>query len=249
MRLLSLFGARVEWSGIELAQRLDVSVRTLRRDVETLRTLGYPVEAAKGPRGGYRLGAGGKLPPLVLDDDQAIAIALALQTAPSTVTGIDEAVSRALTTLRQVMPARLRAASDAFEVTSLRNYWEFSAQPIDVATLQSVGSAIRTTRTLRFDYATPDGDVPAPGEVGFHPPRDVEPHHLVVWAARWYLIARDRQHQTWSTYRVDRVFPKSSAGVAFIPHPSPRRTSTGSSCRTPNELTHRVGGSALAPLL
>lgn len=127
LRLLSLLSARVEWPGIELADRLGVSARTLRRDVETLRDLGYPVHAIKGPHGGYRLGAGGKLPPLVLDDDQAIAIALALQTAPATVTGIDDAVARALTTLRQVMPARLRAASEAFEVTSLRNYWEFSA--------------------------------------------------------------------------------------------------------------------------
>lgn len=219
LRLLSLLSARVEWPGIELADRLGVSARTLRRDVETLRDLGYPVHAIKGPHGGYRLGAGGKLPPLVLDDDQAIAIALALQTAPATVTGIDDAVARALTTLRQVMPARLRAASEAFEVTSLRNYWEFSAPPLDVTTLQTVGSAIRTTRTLRFDYAAPDGRVPAPGEASFVPPRDVEPHHLVVWAGRWYLIARDRTQLTWSTYRVDRIRPKTSVGTAFTPHP------------------------------
>lgn len=219
LRLISLLSARVEWSGVELAQRLGVSARTLRRDVETLRDLGYPVNAIKGPRGGYSLGVGGKLPPLVLDDDQAIAIALALQTAPATVTGIDDAVARALTTVRQVMPARLRAASDAFEVTSLRNYWEFSAPPIDVATLQSVGSAIRTAHTLRFDYATPEPEAPAPRAVGFQPPREVEPHHLVVWAGRWYLIARDRVHQTWSTYRVDRIRPKSSGGTPFTPEP------------------------------
>lgn len=219
LRLLSLLGARVEWSGVELAQRLGVSARTLRRDVETLRELGYPVHAIKGPRGGYRLGAGGKLPPLVLDDDQAIAIALALQTAPATVTGIDDAVARALTTLRQVMPAHLRAASDAFEVTSLRNYWEFSAPPLDVATLQIVGAAIRTSHSLRFDYATPEGDTPGPRDIGFKPPREVEPHHLVVWAGRWYLIARDRQHQTWSTYRVDRIRPKSSTGRPFTLNP------------------------------
>lgn len=127
LRLHSLLEARVEWSGSELADRLDVSARTLRRDIDTLRELGYPIDAVKGPGGGYRLGAGGKLPPLVLDDDQAIAIALALQTAPATVTGIDDAVSRALTTLRQVMPARLRAASETFEVTSLRNYTAQSA--------------------------------------------------------------------------------------------------------------------------
>ncbi|GAA3389046.1 WYL domain-containing protein [Cryptosporangium minutisporangium] len=219
LRLLSLLEARVEWPGAELAERLDVSARTLRRDVDTLRELGYPVDAAKGPGGGYRLGRGGKLPPLVLDDDQAIAIALALQTAPATVTGIDDAVTRALTTLRQVMPTRLRAASEAFEVTSLRNYWEFSAPPIDIATLQTVGAAIRTSRVLRFDYRDPTGAIPAPGQPGFRPPREVEPHHLVVWAGRWYLIAREHRHRTWHTYRVDRIHHRSPAGVAFTPHP------------------------------
>lgn len=180
LRLLSVLEARVEWPGGDLAKRLGVSARTVRRDIDTLRELGYPVEAVPGPGGGYRLGAAGKLPPLVLDDDQAIAIALALQTAPATVTGIDDAVARALTTLRQVMPARMRAASEAFEVTALRNYWEFSAPPIDVATLQAVGSTIRTSSCLRFDYADPDGRVPAPGDADFRPPHDVEPHHLVV---------------------------------------------------------------------
>ena len=217
LRLLSLLEARVEWPGGDLAERLGVSARTVRRDIDTLRELGYPVEAVTGPGGGYRLGAAGKLPPLVLDDDQAIAIALALQTAPATVTGIDDAVARALTTLRQVMPARLRATSEAFEVTALRNYWEFSAPPIDVATLQAVGSAIRTSSCLRFDYAGPDGRVPGPGDADFRPPHDVEPHHLVVWAGRWYLVARNRG--TWGTYRVDRIRPKTPAGGPFTPAP------------------------------
>lgn len=219
LRLLSLLEAHTAWPGAELADRLEVSTRTLRRDVDTLRELGYPVDAPKGPGGGYRLGTAGKLPPLVLDDDQAIAIALALQTAPATVTGIDDAVARALTTLRGVMPVRLRAASESFEVTSLHNYWEFAARPIDVATLQAVGSAIRTSRALRFDYVTPGGTVPAPNEPGFTPPVEVEPHHLVVWAGRWYLIARDGRHDTWGTYRIDRVRPKAPFGKPFIPHP------------------------------
>lgn len=217
LRLLSLLEARLEWSGSDLAERLGVSSRTLRRDVDTLREIGYPVEAVTGPGGGYRLGAAAKLPPLVLDDDQAVAIALALQTAPATVTGIDDAVARALTTLRQVMPARLRAASEAFEVTTLRNYWEFAAPPIDVATLQAVGSAIRTSCALRFDYADPDGRVPTPGESTFRPPIEVEPHHLVVWAGRWYLVARDPARGTWGTYRVDRIRPKTPAGRPFTP--------------------------------
>lgn len=218
LRLLSLLEARLDWSGADLADRLEVSSRTLRRDVDTLRELGYPVESVKGPGGGYRLGVAGKLPPLVLDDDQAIAIALALQTAPATVTGIDDAVARALTTLRQVMPTRLRAASEAFQVTKVYNYWEFAAPPVDIATLQAVGSAIRTTRTVRFDYASSDGAVPSPGEYGFRPPLEVEPHRLVVWAGRWYLVARDCLQATWVTYRVDRIRPKTSAGRLFTPH-------------------------------
>ncbi|NNG18171.1 WYL domain-containing protein [Naumannella sp. ID2617S] len=219
LRLLSLLTARAVWSGDELADRLGVSARTLRRDVDTLRQLGYPVQAIKGPAGGYSIGSGGKLPPLVLDDDQAIAIALALQTAPSTVRGIEDAVGRALTTLRQVMPARLRAASEAFVVTSLRNYWEFSAPPIDVATLQAVGTAIRTSRTLRFDYASIDGHVPAPGDPDFRAPREVEPHQLVVWAGRWYLIAREPREHSWQTFRVDRVHPRSPTGRPFVARP------------------------------
>ncbi|UNT00754.1 WYL domain-containing protein [Streptomyces tubbatahanensis] len=219
LRLLSLLEARVAWPGAELANRLEVSARTLRRDIDTLRELGYPVDALKGPGGGYRLGAGGKLPPLVLDDDQAIAIALALQTAPATVTGIDDAVARAFTTLRQVMPARLRAATESFDVTVLRNYWEFAAPPVDVTILQAVGSAIRTTRVLRFDYRTHDGRIPAPGAPDFHPPREVEPHHLVVWAGRWYLVAREHHHDAWHTYRIDRIAPRTPAGAVFRPRP------------------------------
>ncbi|MEU8817266.1 WYL domain-containing protein [Actinoplanes sp. NPDC048796] len=235
LRLLSLLEARVEWRGAELAARLDVSARTLRRDVDTLRELGYPVNAVMGAGGGYRLGAGGRLPALVLDDDQAIAIALALQTAPATVTGIDDAVARALTTLRQVMPARLRAASEAFEVTSLRNYWEFSAPPIDVGTLRTVGAAIRTARVLRFDYLDPDGCVTEPGRPGFRPPREVEPHHLVVWAGRWYLIARGHRDREWHTYRVDRIRPHTPGGGAvFTPQPLTRDDLTRLVVRNPD---------------
>ena len=222
LQLLSLLEARIEWPGPELAGRLDISSRTLRRDIDTLRELGYPVEAMKGPGGGYRLGAGGKLPPLVLDDDQAIAIALALQTAPATVTGIDDAVARALTTLRQVMPARTQAAAEAFEITQLRNYWEFSAPPLEVTTLRAVGHAIRTRRTLRFDYRDPTGVIPDPGQPGFTPPLDVEPHHLVVWAGRWYLIARERPDRNWRTYRVDRIHHRNYEGTGFTPTPLSR---------------------------
>lgn len=216
LQLLSLLEARHFWTGADLAARLEVSSRTLRRDVDTLRQLGYPVDAIMGPDGGYRLGAGSKLPPLVLDDDQAIAIALALQTAPATVTGIDDAVARALTTLRQVMPARLRAASEAFELTALRNYWEFAAPPISVATLQAVGAAIRTMTVLRFDYVdSPDS---ADRRTGTLPrPLSVQPHRLVVWAGRWYLVSWDPDAATWVIHRVDRMRPLAPSGRRFEP--------------------------------
>lgn len=232
LRLLSLLQARPEWSGRVLAERLAVSSRTLRRDVETLRELDYPIEATKGPGGGYRLGAGSKLPPLVLDDDQAIAIAVALQTAPATIAGIDDSLARALHTLRQIMPARVQAASDDLRVRSLRNYWEFSAPPIAVDTLRAVGAAIRTRQILRFDYA--------PDTVGSHestqlPARmRVEPHHLVVWAGRWYLVAYDLEHEGWAIYRVERIGPKTPVGPAFQQRPLPEQGLTRFVTNTPD---------------
>ena len=213
LRLLSLLQTHRYWPGPELSERLEVSARTLRRDVDTLRELGYPVAAVPGPGGGYRLGVGGKLPPLVLDDDQAVAIALALQTAPATVTGIDDAVGRALTTLRQAMPARLRVAAESLDITTLRNYWEFAAPPLDVGTLQTVAEALRTSHELRFVHREGAvGHVPArPGPL---PPLEVvQPHRLVVWAGRWYLVARSDGR--WRTWRVDRIEPRGSLGRSF----------------------------------
>jgi predicted DNA-binding transcriptional regulator YafY len=221
LKLLSVLEARAQWGGSDLAERLGVSTRTLRRDVDTLRELGYPIEPVKGPGGGYRLGVGSKLPPLVLDDDQAVAIAVALQTAPATVAGIDEAVARALTTLRQVMPARLRSEVEAFSLTAVRNYWEFSAPPIDVATLRAVGAAVRNRHVLRFDYRRPDGVVPDPKDPAFVPPLRVEPHHLLMWAGRWYLVAFSLADQTWGIYRVERIKPRDPTGQAFTPRPLP----------------------------
>ncbi len=162
LTLLSLLEARQEWQAEALAGRLEITTRTLRRDIETLRDLGYPIDSVRGPGGGYRLGAGSKLPPLVLDDDQAIAIALALQTAPATIAGMDETLARALSTLRQVLPARLRATTDDLQVTALRNYWEFSAPPISASTLRAVGSALRNRQVLAFDYEPMDAGMPRP---------------------------------------------------------------------------------------
>lgn len=225
--LLSLLGARAQWAGSELADRLGVSTRTLRRDVESLRGLGYPIHAVKGPDGGYRLGPGSKLPPLLLDDDQAIAVAVALQTAPTSVSGIDDAVARALTSIKQVMPDRLRAEADAMHLTAIRNWWEFAAPPISSQTLRAVGYAVRNGHLLRFDYLTPDGRRPHPHDADFTPPVRVEPHHLVTWAGRWYLVAYAPADQRWRIYRVDRIHPYAPSGAPFprreLPEPDVAR--------------------------
>ncbi len=220
LRLLSLLGARPSWSGPDLADRLGISTRTLRRDVESLRDLSYPVTVVKGPNGGYRLGSAGKLPPLPLDDEQALAVAIALQTAPSSVAGIDDAVARALTSIKAIMPAHLRAEVEAMHLTAIRNAWEFSAPPIAADTLKAVGYALRNSHLLKFDYLTPAGHRPHPAEPGFSPPRRVEPHHLVVWAGRWYLVAY-ASPEGWGIYRVDRIHPHGPTGAVFAPRELP----------------------------
>jgi predicted DNA-binding transcriptional regulator YafY len=225
--LLSLLGARHTWSGPDLAERLGVSGRTLRRDVESLRAVGYRIHTTKGPEGGYRLGSGSNLPPLLLDDDQAIAVAVALQTAPTLVSGIDDAVARALNSIKQLMPAQLRREADAMHLTAIRNLWEFAAPPIASQTLRVVGHAVRTGRLLRFDYLTSDGRRPAPHDVDFTPPIVVEPHHLVTWAGRWYLVAYEPGTEAWRIFRVDRIHPSTSAGAQFarreLPEPDVAR--------------------------
>ncbi len=151
LRLLSLLTGGRQWALRELAERLGASERTTRRDIETLRELGYPITTVRGPDGGYRLGSSATLPPLQFDDDQALAVAVALQTAPSTVFGLADDAARALDTVTRVMPARLRAAMESLRLTALRNYWEFPAPPIDLAALTAVGGAVRRTRRHPID--------------------------------------------------------------------------------------------------
>lgn len=215
LTLLSLLGARPRWSGQDLADRLGVSTRTVRRDVDNLLELGYPVQTVKGPEGGYLLGTGSKLPPLLLDDEQALAVAVALQTAPTTVSGIDDAVARALTSIRQVMPAHLRAEVDAMHLTAIRNAWEFAAPPIPANRLRAVGAAVRNAHELRVDLLAADGRRPDPHDGDFAPPLRLEPHHLVVWAGRWYLIAYVAADAAWRIYRVDRLHPHAPTGTSF----------------------------------
>ncbi|QCB93090.1 helix-turn-helix transcriptional regulator [Cellulomonas shaoxiangyii] len=212
LSLLSLLQARRDWPGVALAERLQVSPRTVRRDVDRLRELGYPVHATKGPDGGYRLEAGSQMPPLLLDDEQVLALTLALQTASTGVDGVDEAAGRALATLRQVMPARLRAAADALAVTVVPRAERRERSAVPPAVLLAVGAAVRVREVLRFDYDGGSGPVLGTGDAAFRPPRRAEPHHLVTWGGRWYLVAYDLDRADWRTFRVDRMTPRTPTG-------------------------------------
>jgi len=215
LRLLSLLQARRDWPGGTLARRLEVSPRTVRRDVDRLRDLGYPVRATRGPDGGYRLDAGTELPPLLFDEDQAVAVAVALQTATTSVSGVGEAALRALATVRQVMPAKLRQRVDALQVTTVaRGNGE---QPVvDTEHLVAIGTAVRAREVLRFDYTPPTGESTVDG-----PPRRVEPHHLVLRGGRWYLVGWDLDRADWRTFRVDRMVPLTPTGPRFTPRELP----------------------------
>jgi predicted DNA-binding transcriptional regulator YafY len=217
LRLLSLLQARRDWPGAALAERLEVSPRTVRRDVDRLRELGYPVRATKGPDGGYRLDAGADLPPLLFDDEQAVAVAIALRTG--VLPGVEDAAARALATIRQVMPARLRARIDALEVTAVPGRRDDARPAVRAEVLVALGTATREQRVVRFDYDGGSGELlrPAgdPAAAGFRPPRRVEPHHLVTWGGRWYLVAWDLERADWRTFRADRVTPREGTGPYF----------------------------------
>lgn len=208
LRLLSLFGSRRLWPLRELATALEVSERTVRRDIETLRQLGYPITTVHGPDGGYQLGTKHTLPPLMFDHDQALAVAVALQTAPSTVFGLRDDAARALVTLEQAMPAALRESMKSLRLTRLQNYWEFPAPPIDSTALTAVGAAVRHRHVLVTETLRADGSRPETGDDDFLPARRIEPHHLVVWAGRWYLVVYDLGDHQWRVHRVDRLRPR-----------------------------------------
>ncbi|GAA1937020.1 WYL domain-containing protein [Streptomyces durmitorensis] len=221
LSLLSLLQARREWPGALLAERLAVSPRTVRRDVDRLRELGYPVAAVKGPDGGYRLDAGAELPPLLFDDEQAIALAVALQIATTTGAGIEEAAARALATVRQVMPARLRRRVDTLQVTAVERPTTRPNPQVDSRVLLALGAAVHACEELRFDYAPvspPDAD---DGDRAGLPPRRVQPHHLVTWGGRWYLVAWDLDREDWRTFRADRITPRTPTGPRFSPRDVP----------------------------
>ncbi|MEU0098584.1 YafY family protein [Streptomyces sp. NPDC006267] len=218
LALLSLLQARRDWPGGLLAERLGVSPRTVRRDVDRLRELGYPIAAFKGPDGGYRLDAGARLPPLLFDDDQAVALAVALRTAAATGAGIGEAATRALTTVRQVMPARLRHRVDALQVTAVERRGGRPRPQADPRVLVTLSAAVRAREVLRFDHSP----AARPATADAAPPvRRVEPHHLVTWGGRWYLVAWDLDREDWRTFRADRISPRTPTGPRFTPRDVP----------------------------
>ncbi|WP_336215582.1 helix-turn-helix transcriptional regulator [Nonomuraea sp. LPB2021202275-12-8] len=205
LRLLALLQAHRYWSGTDLADRLGVSPRTVRRDVDKLRGLGYPIDATGGVGGGYQLGAGASLPPLLLDDEEAVAVAVGLRTAAGgAITGIAETSVRALAKLDQVLPARLR-----YQVGTLSSalvIMPAAGPTVDPSVLTAIASAVRDRERLRFDYVSDDGTASA---------RDVEPYRLVSGGRRWYLFAWDMGRSDWRTFRADRLGLRVPRGPRF----------------------------------
>lgn len=218
--LLSLLQARRDWPGPLLAERLSISHRTVRRDIDRLREMGYSIVTTMGPDGGYRLAAGAELPPLLFDDDQVIALAVALQAATTTGAGIEEAAARALITVRQVMPSRLRHRLETIEFTAITTRpGDTTSDSVSPDVLLTLSAAARAHEVLRFDFAGRQLDE------GDHPPvalpRKVEPHHLVSSHGRWYLIGWDLDRGDWRIFRADRITPRLPNGPRFAPRALP----------------------------
>ena len=211
LRLLSLFQAQRYWSGAELSERLEVTARTLRRDVDKLRSLGYPVNSTAGAGGGYQLGAGATLPPLLLEDEEVVAVAVGLRTAASgTVSGIEVASVRALAKVQQVLPARLRR-----RIAALQSFIEplaYAGPAVNADILALIAGACRDCEKLRFRYRAHDGAASQ---------REVEPHRLVHTGRRWYLAAWDVDRNNWRTFRVDRIEQRPTTRQRFTPRKPP----------------------------
>jgi predicted DNA-binding transcriptional regulator YafY len=211
LELLSLLQTRRQWSGTELAQRLAVGSRTIRRDVERLRRMGYPVHAIPGAAGGYRLAAGASVPPLLLDDEEAVAIAVGLRTAVSDgVAGIEETSVRALSKLEQLLPERARRRVHALGAATVP--YPASGPVADPETLLAIATACRDNELLRFGYRSREDE---------RSRRLVEPAGLVHTGRRWYLVAWDTDRTEWRTFRVDRIESRPSPGRRFTPRTPP----------------------------
>jgi predicted DNA-binding transcriptional regulator YafY len=216
LRLLSLLQSR-RWTGTELAAKLGVTGRTVRADVERLRSLGYPVVAGRGSEGGYRLGAGATVPPLLLDDDEAVAVVVGLRAAASgtsggTVAGIGESALQALTKVERILPSALRRKVSALASQLVTVPADHAPPTVDPALLTHLAALCRDQQRLRFDYRTHSGTEAV---------RTVEPYRLVNWGRRWYLVAFDVDSQDWRTFRVDRLTPRTPTGPRFAARPLP----------------------------
>ena len=217
LKLLSLLQGQRDWPGEELARRLEVSGRTIRRDIDRLRGLGYPVDALSGPAGGYRLHAGAAMPPLLLDDDEAVAIAVGLRTAAGTaITGIEETALRALVKLEQVLPAQLRSRVGALQ--TITAVTPGGGPTVDPAVLTVIAGACRDRERLRFAYRSRDG---------VETERLVEPHSLVHLGRRWYLLAWDGERGDWRSFRLDRLAEPAPTRTRFAPREPPQPDPAG----------------------
>ncbi|MFJ6079777.1 helix-turn-helix transcriptional regulator [Streptomyces sp. NPDC092369] len=213
LRLLSLLQNSRAWPGSELAERLGVSGRTVRNDIDRLRDLGYPVDATRGTTGGYRLGAGAAMPPLLLDDEEAVAVTIALRTAAQgAVPGTEETSLRALAKLEQVLPSRLRRRVRTLQAYTVAVPADRPAPTVSADVLTTVVSACRDQERLRFDYLDHAGSATR---------RVVEPYRAVNWGRRWYLVAWDVEREDWRTFRIDRIQPRTPTGPRFTPRRPP----------------------------
>lgn len=213
LQLLSLLQTHRLWRGAELAERLEVTERTVRRDVDRLRDLGYPVDATSGKYGGYRLAMGAHVPPLVLDDDEAVAVAVGLRyAAGAAIGGMEETSLRALTKIEQLLPHRLRRRVSALHSSVTSTRWAADDDVIDPESLSVLAAACRDREDVRFDYQRRDGEDSR---------RLVEPHQLVTAGRRWYLVAWDQRRHDWRTFRLDRLREPRLAGGRFTPREIP----------------------------
>lgn len=210
LRLASLLQSRRHWPGAALADELGVDARTVRRDVDRLRELGYPVDASSGIGGGYALGRGAELPPLVLDDEEAVTLAIALRTASASIAGIESTSLQLLGKLDQLMPTRLRRRATALHSVTLS--LRTGPPLVDAGLLTTLATACRDSRSLRFAYRN------HPGE---RSQRAVEPLRLANYGRRWYLIAWDPARGDWRSFRVDRIDGTPTVGASFVPRPPP----------------------------
>ncbi|MFF2272207.1 helix-turn-helix transcriptional regulator [Agromyces sp. NPDC058136] len=212
LQVLALLRLRPDWSATQLADRLEVSTRTIRSDIGRLRELGYVIDATSGRAGGYRLDRATDLPPLMLDDDEGIAVAIALhQVTSNAVDGIEASAARALAKLEHVLPHELAEQVSAMSAATARQTRD-TGPSVEAPVLAAIARAVQRTEWLRFEYT------PFQGEASL---RRVEPYRLVSWGRRWYLVAFDLERDDWRSFRVDRMSLRQPTRRGFTPRGLP----------------------------